>query len=135
MKLPCGHDEKSVSTGDEGTSYCVECEKEARAMDEDLKKALEITVCTYDASHLKGAPLGMFHCPECESMILSGEKHHQIDDTIIAARIVEALQAVRKEENERCAKISESFKFLFDCNCDRNERIAKAIRDSLGGNG
>ena len=32
MKLPCGHDEKSVSTGDEGTSYCVECEKGARVM-------------------------------------------------------------------------------------------------------
>ena len=35
--------------------------------------------CPYDPMLLKGAPIGMFHCPECGEMILAGVPHINYD--------------------------------------------------------
>lgn len=32
-------------------------------------------ICTYDPTHLKWQPIGMFHCPECGCMVLAGKEH------------------------------------------------------------
>lgn len=34
-----------------------------------------MTACTYDPRPLLGAPMGMFHCPECGCMVLAGMEH------------------------------------------------------------
>lgn len=31
--------------------------------------------CTYDPRVMAGLPLGMFHCPDCGSMVLAGMAH------------------------------------------------------------
>jgi hypothetical protein len=31
--------------------------------------------CPYDPRELAGAPIGMFHCPECGEMVLAGCPH------------------------------------------------------------
>ena len=36
---------------------------------------LFMSKCSYDPSHLKGKPIGMFHCPECGEMVLAGLPH------------------------------------------------------------
>lgn len=35
--------------------------------------------CTYDPTKLKGAPIGMFHCPLCGCMVLAGIPHGPCD--------------------------------------------------------
>ncbi len=35
--------------------------------------------CPYDPVPLKGAPIGMLHCPECGQMILAGVPHLDYD--------------------------------------------------------
>lgn len=31
--------------------------------------------CTYDPAEMAGAPIGMFHCPECGEMVIAGMPH------------------------------------------------------------
>ena len=31
--------------------------------------------CTHDPRTLKGAPIGMYHCPECGHMVIAGMEH------------------------------------------------------------
>ncbi len=31
--------------------------------------------CPYDPTEMAGAPLGMFHCPECGCLVLAGVPH------------------------------------------------------------
>jgi hypothetical protein len=31
--------------------------------------------CPYDPKEMKGAPIGMFHCPVCGEMVLAGVEH------------------------------------------------------------
>lgn len=35
--------------------------------------------CLYDPREAAGAPLGMFHCPECGEMVLAGVAHPDYD--------------------------------------------------------
>ena len=40
----------------------------------------KITECSYDPKGLVNVPIGMFHCPECLTMVLAGQEHGQVDD-------------------------------------------------------
>ncbi len=35
--------------------------------------------CSFDPKKLKGKPIGMFHCPECEEMVIAGLEHPDYD--------------------------------------------------------
>lgn len=51
----CGHPITAVRTGDEGTSYCAECERESR------KKTAEVTILDADAIRAEPAPTNGAH--------------------------------------------------------------------------
>lgn len=39
--------------------------------------------CPYDPRSLKGAPIGMFHCPLCGTMVLAGVVHGPINEGLL----------------------------------------------------
>lgn len=49
----------------------------------------------------------------------------------VMMKFKEALDTTRREALEEAAKIAENFKYLSDCNCDRNVRIAEEIRERI----
>jgi hypothetical protein len=44
-------------------------------MNEELIKLVESDQCPFEPEHLKEVPLGMFHCPICEKMVVAGISH------------------------------------------------------------
>jgi hypothetical protein len=48
----------------------------ARCYDENVK--LFTTNCAEDPVKLLGAPIGMYHCPECGAMLLAGNPHFEL---------------------------------------------------------
>jgi len=36
------------------------------------------SVCAEKPEELKGAPIGMYHCPDCGAMVIAGVPHPQI---------------------------------------------------------
>ncbi len=36
--------------------------------------------CSYDPKEMAGAPIGMFHCPECGEMVLAGVDHPDYEE-------------------------------------------------------
>ena len=56
--------------------------------------------------------------------------HESVDSIFL---IAEALQAIRDEENERCAKIAQDNNDRCECRtCNKRSNIVEAIRNSLG---
>ncbi len=47
-----------------------------RCMDEDVE--LVPSMCGEKPELLKGAPLGMYHCPGCGAMVMAGLKHPDV---------------------------------------------------------
>ena len=43
--------------------------------DDELTKLIESNSCPYEPQRDGKSPIGMYHCPLCGEMVLSGKKH------------------------------------------------------------
>ena len=43
--------------------------------------------CTYNPMTMLGKPIGMYHCPECDMMVLAGEAHPD-NDGVLTSRVL-----------------------------------------------